>query len=176
MTDQQQTQRGRATVFVVAGVCAALLAVPFSMWLSRAPSSMSQFERLGTELGCQCGTCPMRPIATCGCGFADGMLARLSAETAADKSDAEIMVIFAAVYGPGIKIKPEGRGFGLLAWVPPIMLLLVGGVVIAAVIARWREQASVQVHTAAAVGERTGPDEDDEYRRLVERELGSLRD
>ena len=176
MTDRQQTQRGRATVFVVAGVCAALLAVPFSMWLSRPPASLSQFDRLGTEIGCQCGTCPMRPIGTCGCGFADGMLARLSAETAAGKSDAEIMAIFAADYGPGIQIKPESRGFGLLAWLAPTMLLMVGSVVTAAVIARWREQASVDVHTAAAVVEPTVSAEDDEYRRLIERELESLGD
>ena len=176
MTDHQQTQRGRATVFVAAAVCAAMLAVPVSMWLSRAPSSLSQFDRLGTEIGCQCGTCPMRPIGTCGCGFADGMLARLSAETAAGKSDAEIMAVFAADYGPGIQIKPESRGFGLLAWLAPTMLFMVGGVVMAAVIARWREQASVSPHTADAVAGPMVSDEDDEYRRLVERELESLGD
>ncbi len=176
MTHQEQRQRGGATVFVVAGICALLLAVPLSMWLSRAPSGLSQFDRLGTEIGCQCGTCPMRPIATCGCGFADGMLARLSAETAAGKNDAEIMAVFAAEYGPGIKIKPDGSGFGLLAWLAPISLLMVGGVVTAAVIARWREQGSLDVHETEAAAEPTPGGEDDEYRQLVERELGSLGD
>ena len=130
-TWMRSDQSGRVAVFAVLAVLAFFAAVPASMWLARSPTDVTQAERLGAELGCTCGTCPHRPMATCGCGFADGMLARLDAEVAAGRTDAEITAIFIADYGNGVKIKPEASGFDLLAWVAPIMLLMVGAVAMA---------------------------------------------
>jgi len=180
--------RGRTALFGVAAVVALLLAVPFSMWLSRAPASFTQTERLGAEIGCVCGTCPLRPIATCGCSFADGMLARLHQEISAGHSDDEIMATFVADYGSVIKIKPAGSGVGLMAWLAPMAFLMVGAVVVAGVISHWRTnqptadlQASGGQGGADVAGREAASPEDgsaqaDRYRDIVERELDAFDD
>ncbi len=175
-------ESGKAVVFAVAAVAALLLAIPFSVWLAQSPANVSQADRLGSEIGCVCGTCPLRPIATCGCGFADGMLARLDQEVAAGRSDEEIMTVFVAEYGPSIKIKPEGSGVGLLAWLAPMAFLMVGAVAMAGIISHWRTQhadsldgSPAESDSGSAAADATGGDEDTErYRRMVERELDEL--
>lgn len=178
---------GRVALFAAAALAALLLAVPFSIWLAQSPAAESQAERLGHEIGCVCGTCPLRPIATCGCAFADDMLARLDQEVAAGRSDDEIMAVFVADYGTSIKIKPDaGTGVGLMAWLAPMALLMVGAVVMAGVISHWRarhpgEATAAAAATDAAAGD-TGGDagaaapDDDRYRDIVERELDALDD
>lgn len=181
-------QRGRTAFFAVAAIAALGLAVPFSMWLARAPAGLTQTERLGAEIGCVCGTCPLRPIDTCGCGFADGMLARLHQETSAGHSDDEIMATFVAEYGSSIKIKPVGSGVGLMAWLAPMALLMVGAVVLSGVISHWRMNQSADEldgsagqRGAEALGSEAALSADgsakaDRYRDIVERELDALDD
>ena len=134
-------QSGRVGIFVALAIAAFFVAIPTSMWLARPPSNVTQAERLGAEIGCTCGTCPLRPIATCGCGFADTMLVRLDTEVAAGRTDDEIMTIFAADYGNSIRIKPKGTGFDLMVWAAPMVLLMVGAVAMGAVISNWRSQS-----------------------------------
>jgi cytochrome c-type biogenesis protein CcmH len=181
-------QSGRTVLFAVAAVVALFLAVPFSMWLSRAPANLTQAERMGAEIGCVCGTCPLRPIATCGCGFADGMLARLDQEITAGHSDDEIMATFVAEYGSMIKIKPAGSGVGLMAWLAPMAFLMVGAVALAGVISHWRAahpadalEGSGEHAVANGPTSDAGPSADttaepDRYRDIVERELDAFDD
>jgi cytochrome c-type biogenesis protein CcmH len=177
-------QDGRAVLFAVAAVAALLLAIPFSVWLAQSPTNLSQTDRLGAEIGCVCGTCPLRPIATCGCGFADGMLARLDQEVGAGHSDDEIMAVFVAEYGAAIKIKPSGSGVGLMAWLAPMALLMVGAVVMAGMISHWRGQHRADADDPTPSTTPTGDDtpaadrpaESDRYRHIVERELDALDD
>ena len=188
MSTQLRSQSGKAALFTSLAIVAFALAIPFSMWLARSPTDQTQYDRLGAEIGCTCGTCPLRPIATCGCGFADTMLARLDVEVAAGRTDEQIMTVFAAEYGPSIRIKPEGSGLGLLAWLAPMVLLMVGSVAMAAVISHWRSShpgsAGPQSTDAriepgesnAASDGRKSVAESDRYRDLVERELDALDD
>ncbi len=172
-------ESGRATLFAAAALAALFLAIPFSIWLARSPASLSQADRLGAEIGCVCGTCPLRPIATCGCGFADGMLARLDQEIAAGHSDDEIMAAFVAEYGASIKIKPEGSGVGLLAWLAPMAFLMVGVVAMAGIISHWRAKHAEEAPAQAAGNGNAEPaaaaaGDGDRYRKLLERELDDL--
>ena len=188
-TRMRSDQSGRVALFAALAVLAFFAAIPASMWLARPPSDVTQAERLGAELGCTCGTCPHRPMATCGCGFADGMLARLDAEVAAGRTDAEITAILVAEYGNGVKITPEGSGFDLLAWAAPIVLLMVGAVAMAGVISHWRagsDPAAPAVTGKATGGESAVSDtgaspsrdatDSDRYRSIVERELDTFDD
>ncbi len=182
--------RGRAAMFVVAGLAALLLALPLSLWLARAPADLGPYERMGMEIGCVCGTCPYRPILSCGCGFADQMLGDLREAVDSGQNDEEIMVTFIAEYGPAVRIKPDTTGFDLAAWLAPMAFLLVGGVAVAAVLSRWQRQQAELV--AEAVPSDLGLDadtnrdrspgaqslarsaEDRRYLDIVERELDDL--
>lgn len=186
---------GKAAPFLLAGLAAVFLAVPTAWWLASAPAAPGQYERLGAEIGCQCGTCPNRPIATCGCGFADRMLGQLRDEVSRGRSDEAILASFESSYGPAIRIKPASSGIDLAAWLAPMMLLLGGAVAVSAVLAHWREQtgsarpgggaagpaasdddADGAAGTASAASARTSEVEDARYRAIVDRELGDLPD
>lgn len=185
-TMPRHSESGRAALFALAALAALALAVPLSMFLARSPADQSQAERLGHEIGCVCGTCPLRPIATCGCGFADGMLARLEQEVGAGHSDEEVMASFVADYGSQIQIKPEGRGLGLAAWMAPMALLMVGAVVLAGILSHWRAQGADEELAAAAAAAEPGAEaaptggsaggRSDRYRDIVERELDAFDD
>lgn len=180
------SQTGRTAIFVVAGLLALLLALPASLWLARSPSDPSPYARLGSEIGCQCGTCPARPIATCGCGFADMMLGELRAAVDSGENEVAIVAAFAAKYGPAVRIKPGASGLDLIAWLAPMALLLVGAVAVAAAITRWRRNAAdpaTQDPQPGSPADRfAGSDpggvaeaaSDRRYREIVERELENL--
>lgn len=140
--------------FLLAGLAAIFLAVPAAWWLASAPAAPDPYARLGAEIGCQCGTCPNRPIATCGCGFADRMLEQLRDEVAEGRSDEVILASFEDSYGPAIRIKPAASGVDLAAWLVPMMLLLGGAVGVSAVLAHWREQTGT---SGPASGGATAP-------------------
>ncbi len=164
---------------IVAAVVAAAVGLGGGWWAAQPHSHLSQFERLGAEIGCQCGTCPLRPIATCGCGFADGMLAELAVLTDGSQSDTQVMTTFATRYNPSVRIKPASTGIGLLAWIAPMILLTVGAVGVGAVLLRWAAagQGGVDGAPRPAAMETASPaDPSDEARAIVERELADLED
>jgi len=162
---------------VMAAVVAAAVGLGGGWWAAQPHSDLSQYERLSAEIGCQCGTCPMRPIATCGCGFAAGMLSELAGLTDGSHSDDEILNTFATRYNPSIRIKPAATGIGLLAWIAPMILLTVGAVGVGAVLARWsaaRPSEPVASTTPTVADSPAGSGESDEARAIVERELADL--
>ena len=163
---------------VVAAIIAAAVGLGGGWWAAQPHSHLSQFDRLGAEIGCQCGTCPLRPIATCGCGFADGMLAELTALADGTQSDAEIMATFATRYNPSVRIKPASTGIGLLAWIAPMLLLTIGAVGVGAVLLRWASAAGSEADSGAP--SETEPSiaaaDSDDARAIVERELADLAD
>lgn len=166
--------------FVVAALVAAAVGLGGGWWAAQPHSHLSQYERLGAEIGCQCGTCPNRPIATCGCPFAAGMLTELTALTDGSLSDDEVLATFVGRYDGSIRIKPASSGLDLLAWVAPMLLLTVGAVGVGAVLMRWASLSEAAAANAvsgddstAGVGAKRGVD-DSAARAIVERELENL--
>jgi len=162
---------------IVAAVIAAAVGLGGGWWAAQPHSHLSQFDRLGAEIGCQCGTCPLRPIATCGCGFADRMLAELAVLTEGSQSDGEIMNTFESRYDPSVRIKPSSTGIGLFAWIAPMMLLTVGAVAVGTILARWASARESEADAApGATAIPAGASEPDEARAIVEREIADLMD
>lgn len=139
MSRSSNDQRGgaEAAILTVALLAAGVLGLGAAWLVAQPDHSLTQYERLGAEIGCVCGTCPNRPIGTCGCNFAAGMLDELQVAIAADQTDTEIVSAFAARYGEIVRIKPASSGLGFTAWAAPILLLTVGAVGVGAVILRW---------------------------------------
>lgn len=136
-----QQQRGSGRVLAIAAVLAAAFGLAAGWKIAQPPANLDQYARLGGEIGCTCGTCPLRPIATCGCAFADGMLDVLQTLVDEGNDDAAIMVAFVDQYGDSIRIAPHSSGFDLAVWVAPMMLLSLGAVGIGAFILRWTRTA-----------------------------------
>ena len=177
--DTATSGNGHKVLFLLAVVTAAALGLGVAWWMAQPDHSIDSFTRLSGEIGCPCGTCPLRPIATCGCGYADGMLAELRDLVDSGQSDQQIMTTLITRYDPSVRIKPDVSGFGLAAWAAPILLLTMGAVVVGTVLARWtrRDINGGDNPTASSSPPAVPvPGNDERLRKIVERELGSLED
>jgi cytochrome c-type biogenesis protein CcmH len=68
-------------------------------------------------------------------------------------------------YGENVLALPAGEGIGLAAYLVPIGLLAVGGVVIVVALPRWRRRARARAAVPAPAGPALNPDD---TRRLDE--------
>jgi len=162
-------------LFMAAAVVATVVGLGGGWWAAQPDHSISQYDRLGAEIGCQCGTCPLRPIATCGCAFADGMLTELAELTDGSRDDGEVMATFVSRYNETVRIKPAAEGFDLLAWIAPMLLLAVGAVGVGAIVTRWVSMRSAsEPEAVSAQGSADAEAENDDARAIVERELADL--
>ena len=127
---------------VVAAFLAAAVGLGTAWWMAQPDRGIGQFERLGAEIGCMCGTCPNRPIATCGCGFAERMLEELQVLVDEGHTDDEIVDTFVARYTDETRIKPRGSGMDLSAWAAPMILFSVGAVLLGILVVRWTQRGA----------------------------------
>jgi cytochrome c-type biogenesis protein CcmH/NrfF len=69
------------------------------------------------------------------------MMTELDQRVARNESDDLTLQAFVQEYGEKVLSAPRTRGFGLTAWVMPVMVVLVGLMVIWFVLERWRKRA-----------------------------------
>jgi cytochrome c-type biogenesis protein CcmH len=63
---------------------------------------------------------------------------------AAGDSEKEITDALVAEFGPGVVAAPPKGGFGLLAWLVPLLALLGGGVALAVLVRAWSSRSAGQ--------------------------------
>jgi cytochrome c-type biogenesis protein CcmH len=120
------SRRVSATVFACA--LALLAAVPA---LAADPPSAADLE---AELVCPvCETTLDQSNAP----VAERMKAFIRVRIAAGDSEQEIKDALVAQFGPGVLAKPPGGGFGLLAWLIPLVAVVAGVVVVAVLVRGW---------------------------------------
>ena len=122
-------------------------------------------SRIADNLMCTCG-CP-HIIGHCGdeCSVAPQLVHEISVLVSAGNTEEEVYKIFEDKYGLRVLAAPKAEGFNLLVWVMPFVGLLAGVVVIFIVVNRLKPGDSNQAT------ERVHPEIDEEYRKLIDREL-----
>ena len=126
-----------------------------------APPSMTAQERDAVErrLSCPC-PCTL-DVFTCRtsmpCGFSPRMHADVAALVDGGYSGDEIVDAFRRAYGEKVLMAPEAKGFNRLGYLMPFIAIGGGGVLLAAMLRRWRRPAPVTVARAAVPG--ATPDE-----------------
>ncbi len=121
------------------GVLAVALVIAGALGSFRAPTPEQKFERLSDRLICQCGCgqhlngCNMHP-----CGSAYPMRDEIRAGLAAGKGEDEIVKGFVEKLGATILAAPPAHGFALIAWIMPVVALLLGLAVVYRVVRRLR--------------------------------------
>ena len=123
------------------------------------------------QLICQCGCVSVLINCThAECMVRDTMTTSIEHKSAQGQSREQIIQSFVAQYGEQVLAEPPKRGFNLVAWVLPFVVILGGGVVIYMAAKAWvRRSKSSQ---ASAVDEVEGNDE--EYQHQLEKELGEF--
>jgi cytochrome c-type biogenesis protein CcmH len=109
---------------------------------ARGPGDTTQFQ-IESDLTCQCG-CGLT-VHSCNhlnCSSGIPLKQEIAEQLAAGKSRPEILAHFESKYGEKILAAPTTRGFNLAAWTVPFIAIGIGGIAIAAILARWRRASA----------------------------------
>lgn len=150
--------------------------------MSIAPASAQTYEELPPDLeeraqriysGVMCPQCAGQTIDESNAPIAEAMRTAIKAQLRNGASDDAIMDSLVQSYGEGILASPPTRGFSLLAWLVPPLVLLLGAAAVFFTIRNMRGRSAIEPAAAAAGGGTAdivsaGPLPFD----LVDRELG----
>src|SRR5262245_32402819 len=121
-------------------------------------------HQVGAKLKCMCGGCD-QSAAKCyhvggsysgPCDTAKQEIKEIDAQIAQGKSDEQILQAMIAEYGPLAYVEPPKSGFGLVAWLMPILYLLAGTALVIVIMKRWRKRAPATTAAPAAAGAHGG--------------------
>src|SRR2546423_4646061 len=115
----------RSLFLLLAGV-ALIAAIWTSMLLVKAGSQTLDQHVHSVAAQLKCPICQNESVADSPSWVAQQMRAIIRQQIQAGKSDQEIIQYFQQRYGNGIVWAPQWQGFGLLTWLVPVALLLVG--------------------------------------------------
>src|SRR5215475_11637945 len=115
-------------------------------------------HQIGAKLKCMCGGCD-QSAAKCyhvggqysgPCDVAKREIKEIDAQIAPGKSDDQILQAMIAQYGPLAYVEPPRSGFGLVAWLMPILYLLAGTALVIVIMKRWRKRPPMNAAPAVA--------------------------
>jgi cytochrome c-type biogenesis protein CcmH/NrfF len=118
--------------------------------------------------------CPGRTLSACTSGQAAELRQWIVMQEAAGTSRDEVVAILEQRFGDVIRSRPEAEGWGMAAWLLPVVAALAGlGVAFFALRRMVAPQAARHSATATATATAAGPgvDIDPELERLVDQEL-----
>ena len=137
-----------STSKIAAGVlfaCAALMPPGAARLLA---DQGDRTHEIGSKIKCMCNGCD-QSAGKCyhvggafsgPCDVAKGMLREIDTHIAKGLTDAQVLDAMIKQYGPLAYVEPPKTGFGLVAWLMPILYLLVGTALVIFVMKRWRSR------------------------------------
>jgi cytochrome c-type biogenesis protein CcmH/NrfF len=143
--------------------CAAL-ALALALAGAAAGEPRGWAQDLGNEL--MSPYCPGRTLAECPSDQAQTLRMWLAVQEANGRGEGEVMQELVARYGEQIRGAPRPRGFGLAAYVLPVVAFVAGGLLLVRMLRRHTQRA----RTAPADALSARPI-DPEIERLVDEEL-----
>jgi cytochrome c-type biogenesis protein CcmH len=147
----------------------AALVVALAVGVPVASACNSHPTLAGMEGQLMCPTCK-EPLDQSDAPSANRIRAFVTQRIAAGDTDCQIRDRLVAQFGPAILAAPPASGFGLLAWVIPLVALIGGGLVVGVLAWRWSRSRE-----PAATPEQNGrPPLDPELERRLDEELGAF--
>lgn len=116
-------------------LCAVLLLFVAVVQLAHADTVDEETRRIGKQL--QCPVCSGAAVSDSPSELAGQMRAVIRSKLVAGETEPQIMTYFIERYGDGVLVEPPRRGFSLLAWLAPVVMLMVGGVVLWRLLSGW---------------------------------------
>src|SRR5262245_44590296 len=117
-------------------------------------------HQVGAKLKCMCGGCD-QSAAKCyhvggsfsgPCDTAKQQMKEIEAHMAQGKSDDQVLQAMIAEYGPLAYVEPPKSGFGLVAWLMPVLYLFAGTVLVVLVMKRWRKRSPAAAAAPVTTG------------------------
>ncbi len=109
---------------------------------AQIPGQSEKAKKIGKRLMCMCGC--NQVLVECnhvGCSVSTAMLKELDARLARNEPEDLMLQSFVQQYGEKVMAQPPMKDFGLVAWVTPFAVLLIGFCLIGVVLLRWRRQS-----------------------------------
>ena len=142
--------------FVALAFLLSLGIVP--LWTTTLRAQSDQARQIGMHLKCMCRGCDMS-AGGCShpggafsgpCETAKSMLKDVDGMLAKGMDQPQIIQAFVKQYGPIVYVEPPKHGFGLVAWVMPVVYVLVGIGLVVFVMKKWLKPAHAGAAGAAA--------------------------
>jgi len=117
-------------------------------------------KEIGTHLKCMCRGCDMS-AGLCAhpggsfsgpCDTAKAELKQVDELLAQGKSEQQIIDAFVQQYGTIVYMEPPKKGFGLVAWLMPVVYSIVGLAILIFVVRKWAVKSPAPPATATAMG------------------------
>ncbi len=160
---------------VLVGIVALLaLATVWGVLLFRAaqpPTLDARVHDVASQI--QCPVCNGESVADSPSALAEQMRGVIRQKLEQGESEQQVIQYFEARYGDTILESPPASGFTTLIWLPPLLMLLVGGYLIFAVGKEW-SAADARVMTTSGDDDEALDLSDEERRRLRETLLREL--
>src|SRR5215475_8053451 len=144
-------RRFAASAFLLAALVAGVA--------SRAAAEPNdRTHQIGAKLKCMCGGCD-QSAAKCyhvggsysgPCDTAKQEIKEIDEQIAEGKSDDQVLQALIAEYGPLAYVEPPKSGFGLVAWLMPVLYLLAGTALVIVIMRRWRKRPPMNAAPAVA--------------------------
>lgn len=128
-------------------------------------------RQLFWSLLCTCG-CPRETLGTCTCGFAHARRNELRAALAEGKSIEQIKEAYVKTFGTQALAVPPNTGSQRAVWLVPLLLIAVGGGVVAMILRRWVKRDSNEKPATEPAREQASGD--DNYDAKLDEELKAL--
>lgn len=127
-------------------------------------------------LRCMCGTCPRELLSTCACSTADQTRERLRMRLAKGDTPQAIIDDYTAEYGTAALAIPPDKGAMKAIYVAPLLAIAGGGLALAMVLRRWRENESAAKKTEKKDADDSNETKRDDYDDRIDNELRDLDD
>jgi cytochrome c-type biogenesis protein CcmH/NrfF len=156
MTKRSRMKKRKANVVCVLTLSTLALTAPGAEHLLAEQNDRA--HQVGAKLKCMCGGCD-QSAARCyhvggsysgPCETAKQEIKEIEAHIAQSQSDDQILQAMIAEYGPLAYVEPPKRGFGLVAWLMPVLYLLVGTGLVVVVMKRWSRRSPAAPAAVAA--------------------------
>ena len=115
--------------------------------VSNDPVLEEKARQVASEL--RCPVCQGNSIQDSPSELAQEMKGVVRDQLASGKSPDEVKAYFVAKYGEWILLEPKASGFNLVAYLLPVVMIAVGGLVIWRAVAKWTSAAEPGDETAA---------------------------
>ncbi len=130
-------------------IVSALVLAPVGVVSVRA--QLDHAHELGKRIRCSCGGCE-QTAGTCyhvggefsgPCGVAKQQIKEIQSHLDRGLTDDQVIDAMIKEYGTAAYVEPPKSGFGLVAWLMPVVYLAFGAVLVFFIMGRWRKRAEV---------------------------------
>jgi cytochrome c-type biogenesis protein CcmH/NrfF len=108
-----------------------------------------EYQKAATTIRCDCG-CHPQSVHDCACGRAAEMQREIHGLIAEGLDGDAVIAHYVDLQGEQIRLAPTATGFNLVAWLGPMIALLVASIAVVVLIRRWNRGGAEATKAAPA--------------------------